>query len=818
MKLNQINDGQKGKFIKLVIQAFPATFNIGEIISNLDDNFPLKEQSIKLEENLRNNSSIDWTAYAEKYNIGSDIDHISYFLEKGVYEGHKLFVKHKLMMEPNNSKASRISIIIVNNNQSVFLLKIINSLLAQNLKDIEIIVVDCSLQEQSYEVLRKHNIYDSRLVFSQINEFKTDLDAFRYGVRIASGDYIMFANANGFYRSNGLEKVWKTVAKGNDAAVFDISVVNLAKMSNEFISYINKTINSLPQGVYNTSEFINTMIASQCLIVQMQSIIMLKVIAYKAFEEIDENIPTTIQWIQLFMLMLEECRSVIKIKESFFSFIVTPEMKEWQYAGCALLGKHITQKDLNYILSYSAKKNEDTYYEQLKEKMFNDCIKIAVENSYLENQLFVNLKSLHIDKINIIENIYKNYKDDIAAMVHFLSFLSSMNNQLNRNKNIGIYITKCLKSNYPLLKDIIRILVNNNYIVSIIISEEIQDFEFKYNTANIYVVNEPASSQKEELKHLRKLYDILIINKIETIIAFTEIDRLYLWDSILFKSMGISTIIAYLNDLNFQIFKRPEIFTFSHVMSLLQASEKVWCSSQSSEIYLRSNGIDARCISPYICRHINKIDFNNKRNIILVYLNNNGDDINFDEYFAILNNIIRYIPEALMVFCGSCLHKKSEQFWQKANERGIKEHVKLIDSIDNNASIYQASVTALCLELIDGFPYELATAQSNGLPVIMLEADNMLCCDNPGIIMLKEKNNLDIAHIIICLMTNDKLFFAISNATTKISSRFTSEIFSESLFELVDKCNIQSNVNYYTIKDYRRAVSEMARTHFIIND
>ena len=103
------------------------------------------------------------------------------------------------MLKVSTQKLPKISVIIPNYNYGSFIEETICSVVNQNYKNLEIIVIDGGSIDNSVEILKKYN--------SQINYWISEkdegqADAINKGLIAATGDYVAYLNSDDTYLPN----------------------------------------------------------------------------------------------------------------------------------------------------------------------------------------------------------------------------------------------------------------------------------------------------------------------------------------------------------------------------------------------------------------------------------------------------------------------------------------------------------------------------------------------------------------------------------------------------------------------------------------
>lgn len=114
-----------------------------------------------------------------------------------------------------------VSLILPTYNGDKYIQKCIDSLLMQEFDDFELIVVDDGSFDRTDEILRQYQLGDHRVkVIRQEN--KGVSEARNAGLRIASGEYVLFVDDDDWFESSMLELMYnKAKADGADVCVCD---------------------------------------------------------------------------------------------------------------------------------------------------------------------------------------------------------------------------------------------------------------------------------------------------------------------------------------------------------------------------------------------------------------------------------------------------------------------------------------------------------------------------------------------------------------------------------------------------------------------
>ena len=154
----------------------------------------------------------------------------------------------------------KVSVVVPVYNQEMYIERCLDSILAQTLRDIEVIIVDDGSTDRTSDILYEYAQRDDRIiVLHQQNMFAGA--ARNNGLRSAQGEYVIFWDSDDYFAENGLEVLYDEI-KRDDA---DICVGEAIKMdmhtgivqSEQFIHWKRVpqkkpfNINDIPQYIFN---------------------------------------------------------------------------------------------------------------------------------------------------------------------------------------------------------------------------------------------------------------------------------------------------------------------------------------------------------------------------------------------------------------------------------------------------------------------------------------------------------------------------------------------------------------------------------------
>lgn len=136
----------------------------------------------------------------------------------------------------------KISVIIPVYNSSKFLAECLESVISQELKEIEIIVVNDGSTDNSLEIIKKYEKIDNRIILiDKVNEGQSK--ARNIGIKLARGKYIGFIDSDDYIPSDYYKKLYLKIEKENsEIVVCGVEIIDSSRnnIKMEIVDYTHK--------------------------------------------------------------------------------------------------------------------------------------------------------------------------------------------------------------------------------------------------------------------------------------------------------------------------------------------------------------------------------------------------------------------------------------------------------------------------------------------------------------------------------------------------------------------------------------------------
>ena len=304
---------------------------------------------------------------------------------------------------------TKISIIIPVYNTEQYLEQCIDSILNQTLKDIEIILINDGSTDKSYNILKKYEKKDSRIVLiNQKN--KGQGEARNIGIKIAKAPYIAFVDSDDFISPFMLQKLYIQMIQDNSDIVkcAFARVCQAGSMTNENSKAINpnkedffKTILSIDNlsliwdGLYKKELFIKNNLFFKKIVYEDVELLVKLIYYSKNISYLDDILyfwrrtdnSTTRS------ISKKQIRDIFKVIESTYKFLKKQKLYKKYKFELLQRFSYFCNIVINKILNYG-KDDKDKYLKYFDKK--------------ISKNIFFGKRSLYILK-SIKKRYYINY-------------------------------------------------------------------------------------------------------------------------------------------------------------------------------------------------------------------------------------------------------------------------------------------------------------------------------------------------------------------------------------------------------------------------
>jgi glycosyltransferase involved in cell wall biosynthesis len=306
----------------------------------------------------------------------------------------------------------KISIIIPVHNDGEYLVRCLDSVVNQTLKEIEVICIDDASTDSSFQILNKYKETFPFIIIIKLNVNSSAFVARIEGVRKATGKYIMFLDGDDCLSSNACKKLYAISEKKKvDILNFSSKVINAGATKNTIIQ-MNKRL--VPYyGRLKGYEIMDFSYIYHVINWNLWNKIFTNEVCKKAIENLDYGYFPKANDLVFFFAICSYAKSYLGLHTSPYYYY---------YYGAGSTGRKLI--DLDNLERLAAKRNAAKYLQNYIEiRTINDEYRSIYQNldtRFLDDVLSHWINHLPEDKLLEGYKIIRSYWDDDEIVNHII--------------------------------------------------------------------------------------------------------------------------------------------------------------------------------------------------------------------------------------------------------------------------------------------------------------------------------------------------------------------------------------------------------------
>lgn len=344
----------------------------------------------------------------------------------------------------------KVSIVVPVHNVEKYLEKCLNSIVNQTFKDIEIILVDDGSTDSSLDICYSFAENDNRIIIRH-NEGLGVSEARNIGIKLATGEYIVFVDSDDWLELNMIEKMYKIAKDSNSEIILCSTYVNTE--NNE---YINE---------FYSKEYIFK--DSDKVILQRQAISDMK------GEYIPKYMACGVPWAKIYKTSFLKDNNLMydkrlpRMQDMIFNLYAFEYANSIQYISiplyhyrknnlsvCNVYDKNMIDKYTNMLIALKEfMDNTSKSKEEIKEAY--NLKTLATLNTYIDQLLRRNPKFSNNEIKEKINDYLDKYYDNIKEIkVEYLTLISKIKRELIVNNKITLLILlfRIIEKKYEIMR------------------------------------------------------------------------------------------------------------------------------------------------------------------------------------------------------------------------------------------------------------------------------------------------------------------------------------------------------------------------------
>lgn len=763
---------------------------------------------------LQNCPYLNWDAYlAQNPDVASaGIPPWLHYARHGVYEGRKLLSYHPLKDFFNPPQQPLISVIIPNHNNELFLPKCVESILAQTMPDIEIILVDDCSADQSMSIIAGYALKDPRIKviqkFSNIGTFMGRKE----GVLAATGKYIMFVDADDFLDINACERLCELMRLGYDMVEFGVHVLNPGLADAGAIANCTRYLNGGENRLYDHMELMQALFVKQSLPWSIWNKIYLAEVCKEAHRDVEDGYYVIAEDVYEMLAMARYARNMLKVEDKlyFYNYAtgitdtsnIRAHYKKWFQIG------EVTQK----IGNFAEKNNLNIYFDRINEQHCFAAIAKwlqVVEDDELAP--YLDMIKQHYGFETFLKVLVERFANDI------LRLSSKLSHYMDRRKSDKAvhHISLCCPGKITAeFKERIRLystkLLAIHFHVTLI-ADRSQLTEEEYpEKLTILHIHSPNGTPSSILEYLDNLHSRIRDNKIDMALYPGEADATLLWDMLLWDHYQIPVVVSQ-DKISSRYFPGCNTAKISQLDGIFKCAAAVICPTNYSTTIARAICQNAWHIPIGVAEAPQWVT--EPAPSIAVYFDSDSPSSQIGQCLLVFKHVAMQCPWVKMIVIGRFDSKKQRQaFIASIKKLRLTERIHLTDRTDKYQLFFAKCGVFLSTAYDESGLLPIMQAQSFGLPCVIYDIPADMAQESNGIVAVPQRDYEAAAEAIIHLLESPD-YWEMQAARARQSfarnqQRF--QTFLSALMKNATSLSLLSPVSQSELKRYMNYIADYA--------
>lgn len=716
----------------------------------------------------------------------------------------------------------RVSFVVPAHNAEKTIRCTVESLLSQTYEDIEIIVVDDASTDSTSDILNEFEKADSRVRVLRYTVNKTASQARKDGVRLATGQFIMFCDADDCFVQDAAEIVVREMERDPVDVLHFGAVVKSHNAFAEDVRWVED--HTLPySGRLEGSDVFEGCFRGELFGMTLWNKAYSAQLAKTAFEHIEDGAFPRGQDVYAFVVLSYFARSYRGLFENqLYEYNLGAGGDGTQLLSlaeferfCAL--RFVSDAVLRFLENQKADKRYFDVWFSLRKQLIRDCVfkwqqKILVE---LKGRGFDLLASSWPVDIVCAEIAQRYWRQPVECV----QWWNESNLLLNSDRSIKTVALYYHRVGNGGVEDVVLRLAalwqGMGYRVVIILDSQSAEHS-AFSEGDIVwrsIPNQGANASRGYAWRALGLAAILKEEQVDALVYNAWNTSLLPWDMLVARATGAAFVIHCHGVFSYRL-RMGETYFASMPWIFAQANGIVCLGAADQAFWSQFNGNVLRTVNPIEPDRLEMGAASLSGDNVL-WVGRLSEEKHPEEALYIFKLVHELRPKAMLNILGKAESDEEDtQFAHLVKRLGLEHSVKLWGYQDDVTPAYKESSVFLCTSSSEGFSLALLDAQIFGLPTVMY--------DLPYLALVKGNQSIDsvpfgdregAARAIVDLLDNFTLRKAKGQRAREFAEKFCSfdlEKAWKQIFSSIESCR-QSNV---AMADDVRVMWETLLSHY----
>ena len=669
---------------------------------------------------------------------------------------------------------SKVSVIIAAYNVENTIANALESVIAQTLDDIEIIVIDDCSTDNTSQILAEYEKKDARIKIIKHDSNKSLMQVRKTGVKVATGEYIMFLDGDDSLVSDACEKAYHAIDKASsDVLQFDANIVFEAQKeeNKEIEGALNESLKPIDTPIQVSGKG-GLLAAKETIVFTIWNKIYKRTLCQEVVAQIPNEYVNMSEDVMFGYLAQYYASSYASIKNHLYNY---------SYGNGMSTANELSQKQLEataknayvfqYLKEWTQKQGTAAECQSGLDQVFQQVFYYICDTFF--KKAAKNQRNSLIEAVNAycdVEDIviaFSNYMHDQRVAKELcsveLSKLDLFAHKKKEIKTVGVFYFRLFNGGIEnVISSLSTIWVDHGYEMVLFTDKEPNENDYPLHPAVKRVVlpemtDEKPETQKKRIQAFRKA---LIDNHVDVMVYNAWTNPHLVLDQMIVKSCGISLIIHTHNLFCCETDnENPWIsYRYSSLNQTYALADSIVTLTDVDTAWWQALGIRTfKTVNPIQLPLSTEPSKLNGNSVLLVA--RIGWEKNIIDALKIIQKVHQVIPDATLTVLGKGDDPTYvRSVYKYIEDHEMKDYVNMAGFDTNVLPYYQKADILLSTAKFEGFGLALLESKICGMPMVCYELPNLdITKDGRGMRVIEQGNVDAAADAIIEILRNDEL-------------------------------------------------------------
>lgn len=623
----------------------------------------------------------------------------------------------------------KISIVIPVYNTEEYLEQCLDSTLNQTLDDIEVICVDDNSKDSSMDILNCYRDRDSRVRVYHFDEPRSALQARKLGVMEATGEYILFLDADDYLESDACRQIYEKIkAEKVDILHFSSRVLNCANLPQTRIDSNQRLLTPCRERI--TGDIWEACFQKKKFFITLWNKLFSAELCKKAFGYMEDRYLPKAQDLYSFFIISHFARSYLGWEsQPLHNYCLGRGVVGSAAMNLDKFERYCSQAAVVDALEVFCEKQDilktrRDIIDQHREQWVGECVQIW------KNQLPKELSTQGWDilcrhwgakkVIACAAGLYWLQRPGIARKLEELPKISLRDREV---RTIGLYYYHFTTGGVQRVMCLLtKMFLKMGYKVVIVTDTEPtpEDFPLPEGAVRTTVLDRSLIKDSNFIQRLDSWEKLVQEYHFDLVFYHAWTTNTMLWDFLYLKSFGIPVIAHAHSVFSFAVNKFQHLFT--EVARILPLADGLVVLSEADKAFWDAYAQNVYAIPNPVSEELDQAVSARWENHSLIWVGRVSNEKQPWAIFTIMEKVVQQLPDARIYLLGDFTDSK----WQEmARSKGIEKNVIFCGLTQNVNEYYAKASVHLATSKYEGFLMTLLEAQAHSIPTVMFSMPNL---------------------------------------------------------------------------------------------